>query len=184
MTVGNEFENDDWEIMNGEGEWVSAGSDHQPQGSQHDALKLAGKIRPAKRGAKPGNPGKVDAGASGSPGKARVLKGQLSQAARTVLEHFVAPVAVQVVADELGSFIFKHPADSIKNADGTRTYNDGTIATDTELKHPDGSVSTPDGDVKYPNNAIYNRRTGIMKFPDGSEAQAQRDENGKPFFSM
>ncbi|MDZ3996225.1 hypothetical protein PspTeo4_48576 [Pseudomonas sp. Teo4] len=112
------------------------------------------------------------------------MKGAVSQASKEFLEHFIAPVAVTLVVDEIQGNRFKHPAESQKNTDGTFTYKDGSIATDKKIEHPDGSVSTPDGNVKYPNGASYNRATRVVKLAEGAEVQGEFDENGQVVVSL
>jgi hypothetical protein len=131
---------------------------------------LAGKFRRVKRPQSSGVAGKT---------RGQLLKGAVSQAGKAFLEHFVAPVAVQIVVDEIQGNRFKHPEGSTKNPDGSFTYKDGSIATDKQIKHPDGSVSTPDGNVTYANGASYSRPNKVVSFPDGAQVQGEYDENGQ-----
>jgi len=170
MFEDSEWEEGEWEMLNPHGDWVIMSQDFDPDAPEHAALKLGGRFRRTKR-IKPGSIGGVTRG--------RRLKGVVSAAGKAFLEHFVAPVAVQIVVDQIQGNMFKHPKDSQQNSDGTFTYKDGSIATDTEIKHPDGSVSTPDGNVKYENGASYNRASRIVTLPDGAEVQGEFDEDGK-----
>ncbi|MBV4542558.1 hypothetical protein [Pseudomonas vlassakiae] len=163
-------ESGEWEMLNPNGDWVIVSGDIDPDAPTHAQARLAGKFRKVKRPRLGGATGK----ASG-----RLRKGIVSQAGKAFLEHFIAPVAVEIIVDEIEGNLFKHPADSVKNADGSYTYKDGSIATDRQIKHPDGSVSTPDGKVAYQNGTSYDRATQVVKFADGAEVQGEYDENDK-----
>ncbi|MBK4999605.1 hypothetical protein IAE37_001881 [Pseudomonas sp. S31] len=175
MSGIEEFDDGEWEMLNPNGDWVIMTGDFDPEAPQHSALRLAGRFRRVKR---------PSPGVGSTRTKGRLLKGVVSSAGKAFLEHFVAPVAVQIIVDEIQGNRFKHPADSQKNPDGSYRYKDGSIATDTEIKHPDGSVSTPDGVVKYQNQASYNRASKIVTLPDGAEVQGEVDENGQLVVSL
>ena len=170
MFEDSEWEEGEWEMLNPHGDWVIMSQDFDPDAPEHAASRLGGGFRRQKR-IKPDSIEGVTRG--------RRLKGVVSAAGKAFLEHFVAPVAIQIVVDQIQGNMFKHPKDSQQNSDGTFTYKDGSIATDTEIKHPDGSVSTPDGNVKYENGASYNRASRIVTLPDGAEVQGEFDEAGR-----
>jgi len=170
-----EMEYGEWEILNPNGDWVIMSEDFDPEAPANAALRIAGGVRRRKR---------IKPGSVGGRTKGRLLNGVVSAAGEAFLEHFIAPVAVQIIVDEIQGNIFKHPEDSQKNPDGTFTYKDGSIATDKEIKHLDGSVSTPDGKVTYENGASYNRARRVVTLPDGAEVQGEFDEDGKVVVSL
>jgi len=170
MFEDSEWEEGEWEMLNPNGDWVIMSEDFDPDAPEYAALKSGGGFRRKKR---------IKPGRIGGSIRGRRLKGVVSEAGEAFLEHFIAPVAVQIVVDEIQGNVFQHPKDSQQNSDGTYIYIDGSIATNTEIKHPDGSVSTPDGNVKYENGASYNRASRIVTLPDGAEVQGEFDEDGK-----
>ena len=168
MSEYNEIEDGEWEMLNPNGDWVIISGEFDPDAPKHAGLRLGGRFRRLKRVKLPGTAGKT---------KGRLLRGTVLAAGKIFLEHFVAPVAVEIVVDAIQGNKFKHPAGSQKNSDGTYKYSDGSIATDKTIKHPDGSVSTPDGKVTYQNGASYNRVSKVVTLPDGAKVEGQYDEN-------
>jgi hypothetical protein len=101
--------------------------------------------------------------------------------ARSVLESFVAPVAVAYTVNKLtGERSLVHPQGSQPNANGSVSYPDGSVAlTDGSVKHPDGGVTKPDGLYVYANGNTFNNTTGVFTFADGVSVQAVKNSSGQ-----
>lgn len=137
---------------------------------------------PARNGVKPpikgttaqkNNPSKVS-DAKTPPKSGGGVKRALSAANRFVLENFVAPVAVGYTLNALtGEQRLVHPQGSQSNPDGTVTYPNGSVAKpDNTITHKDGSVTEADGKtVTYEDGRVFNLKTGLMTFTDGTTAQ-------------
>jgi hypothetical protein len=110
---------------------------------------------------------------------------KLPQAKFSVLESFVAPVLVSVTANALtGLLQFNHPANSVKNADDTVTYPNGSVANDVDgtITNIDGSVTHTNGKTVYLNGDVFDGSSGLFVFADGTTVQALRDEKGEWVF--
>lgn len=114
-------------------------------------------------------------GAGGNPtSSGGGVKKVISAANRFILENFVAPVAVGYVLNAItGQQRLAHPQGSQSNPDGTVTYPNGSVAKpDNTITHQDGSVTEADGQtVTYPDGRVFNLKSGLMTFADGTTAQ-------------
>lgn len=102
------------------------------------------------------------------------IKKAISAANRFILENFVAPVAVGYALNAVtGQQRLAHPPGSQSNPDGTVTYPNGSVAKpDNTITHQDGSVTEADGQtVTYPDGRLFNLKSGLMTFTDGTTAQ-------------
>lgn len=106
------------------------------------------------------------------------VKQVLSTANRFILENFVAPVAVGYALNALtGEQRLVHPQGSQVNPDGTVAYPNGSVAKpDNTIAHKDGSVTEADGKtVTYADGRVFNLKTGLMTFTDGTTAQGVKE---------
>lgn len=171
----NSFGGDDneWEVLNENGEWVDIFTENL-NASEREELRrgFSHKSRPARR--KPTGGGGHTGGGAG-----RVL----SAVAKEVLRGLVEPVATGLIIDAItGDERLDHPAGSKPNNDGTTTYPDGSIARkDNTIVHPDKAVSSPDGLKAYADGRVFNKITGVMKYPDGIEIQGVKNGSNWTF---
>lgn len=168
--LGNDSSGGDeneWEVLDENGEWVTVYTENLDEAESEELRRGFGfRSRPARK--KPAGGGSRNGGGTG-----RVL----SAVAKEVLRGLIEPVATGLIIDAItGDERLDHPAGSKPNNDGTTTYPDGSIARkDNTIVHPDKAISAPNGLKTYADGRIFNKITGVMKYPDGIEVQGVKN---------